>query len=498
MEPERVLIVDDERIIALDLRNRLEKFGYVVVGTASNPADAVSLAESERPDLVLMDILMNGEHGGIVAATDIRKRFNIPVVFLTAYWDEDTRRRAKVAEPVGYVVKPFKDSDLYTTIDIGLYKSRADRALLKQERLFSSILNSVADGIVSTDAEGLVQFMNPAAVTLTGWKEENAKGQPLGSVFALLADPSEEPIPLPAPGTIGSARARVFESVYLRTRHGARILVEGSVAETHGDRGQFEGQTLAFRDVTDLKRLNETVTYQASHDALTGLINREELAARLELLAEDSRKDGRTHSFMFIDIDQFKLINDVCGHAAGDELLRQQAEGIQSRLEREYVLGRLGGDEFGLIVLDETPDGGLDLAEAMVNYLSRKFVWQSNSYNITVSIGLAAISRENSSVTDIMAAADDACALAKEHGGNAVRAFQQMENVFQKRRGEMQWISRLTSALDDDRFVPYNQKIRPLGDQGAEKIEILLRLRDKDGSLVQPLTSGSSTHRSRT
>ncbi len=486
MEQERILVVEDERIIALDLRHRLEKFGYEVVGTASRADEAVKMTGSERPDLVLMDIMLSGEEDGVDAATEIKDRFQIPVVFLTAYADEETLERAKIAEPVGYVLKPFKERELYSTIDIGLYKSRADRALLKQERLFSSILQSVGDGIISTDAEGLIQFMNPAAETLSGWREEDAKGEPLDRVFTLLADPTEEPVALPAPGTVGSSRAQVFESVYLKNRYGALIHIEGSLAETRGDRDQFEGQTLAFRDVTDLKRLNETVTYQASHDALTGLINRDELAGRLKLLADEALRDDRRHSFMFIDIDQFKLINDVCGHAAGDELLRQKVEEIQSLMEREYVLGRLGGDEFGLIVLDETPEGGKQLAETIVTRLNRKFVWQANSYNVSVSIGLASISRENSRVIDIMAAADDACALAKEHGGNKVEAYRRTDNVFLKRKGEMQWISRLTSALDENRFVPYYQEIRPLGEVGSDKIEILLRLRSRDGGLVLP------------
>ena len=486
MEQERILIVEDEKIIALDLKRRLEKFGYLVVGMASRANEAVDAAGSEHPDLVLMDIMLAGDHDGIEAATRIRDLYRIPVVFLTAYADEETLQRAKIAEPVGYVLKPFKERELYSTIDIGLYKSRVDRQLLRQERLFSSILHSVGDGIISTDAEGLVRFMNPTAETLTGWREQDAVGQPVDSVFSLLSDPAEEPVQLPAPGTVGSARARPFDSVYLLSRHGARIHIEGSLAETHGDRGQFEGQTLAFRDVTDLKRLNETLTYQASHDALTGLLNRDELAAKLRLLAEETAESGREHSFMFIDIDQFKVINDVCGHLAGDELLRQQAEEIQSLFEREHILGRLGGDEFGLIVLDEPFEAGLALAESIVTRLNRKFVWQSNSYNITVSIGLATICKHNANVTDIMAAADDACALAKEHGGNMVRAYEHADNVFLKRKGEMQWISRLTSALDDDRFVPYFQLITRLSNSGADKMEILLRLRDRDGSLVQP------------
>lgn len=486
MEPERILVVEDERIIALDLRRRLERFGYQVVGTPSRADEALRLTEDERPDLVLMDIMLSGAEDGIVAATEIKSRFRIPVIFLTAYADEQTLQRAKVAEPVGFVLKPFKERELYSIISIGLYKSRAEEALRKQERLFSSILYSVGDGIVSTDADGRIRFINPTAATLTGWKEDLAKGRPLQEVFVLLSDPSEEPMALPSAESVGTSRARVFESVYLKNRHGALIHIEGTLSETRGDRDQLEGLTLAFRDVTDLKRLNEAVSYQASHDALTGLINRDELSVRLSTIAEEARREGRHHVFMFIDIDQFKLINDVCGHAAGDELLRQQVEGIQELLEREHIFGRLGGDEFGLIVLDETAEGGMDLAKTIVRHLNRKFVWQSNSYNITVSIGIALITPEYSDVNDVLAAADDACALAKEHGGNTWRIFEQKNNVFLRRKGEMQWISRLTSALEEDRFVPFRQEITPLGDSPGSKMEILLRLRNTDGSLVQP------------
>lgn len=487
MEQDRILIVEDERIIALDLRRRLERFGYRVVGMAAEANEAVDLAAREMPDLVLMDIMLSNGSDGITAATEIRRQHRIPVVFLTAYADESTIQRAKVAEPVGYVLKPFKERELHTTIDIGLYKSRVERELMRQERLFSSILRSAGDAIVATDSDGNIQFMNPVAETLTGWRQDEARGRHVNRIISLISDKSEDPIPIPVAGDTQSRGTRVFESVFLRNKFGASIHIEGSVAEIRGDRGEFEGLTLAFHDVTDIKRLNETVSYQASHDALTGLINRDEFATRLEQVAAETEHSDRAHSFLYIDLDQFKVINDVCGHLAGDELLCQTADAIAEVVTREHILGRLGGDQFGLVVIDADQEQGTRVAKELLAHLNRKFVWDEKSYNVTVSIGTAPISRGSNNVNDILAAGDDAVSLVKEHGGNGVEVYKTSDFVFLRRRGEMQWIARLTDALEEDRFALFHQTIAPISKNvDDEKYEILLRLRDPEGGLVSP------------
>ena len=490
VEQERILIVEDEKIIALDLQRRLERNGYTVVGSTALASEAVELAGRERPDLVLMDIYLADEtdHSGrgIQAATEIKQKFGIPIVFLTAYADDDTIARAKTAEPLGYILKPFKEKDLISTIDISIYKSRMDRELLRQERLFSAILQSAGDAIIATDGADRIQFMNPAAETLTGWKSDNAAGKPLDEVFRLLTEGSEQPVSLPTEHGEGDHAAVAFDSVYLKSRHGATIHIEGTVASI-GDRSDSaEGRTIAFRDVTDLKRLNETVTYQASHDALTGIINREEFASRLGVIAEDAEANSKVHSFLFIDIDQFKVINDVCGHVAGDELLRQVVRGIEELMEGKYVLGRIGGDQFGLVLIDVGFEDGERIARLLASQLHRKFVWQTNSYTVSVSIGTAPVSRGNSTVADILAAGDDACALAKEFGGNAVRSYETADFVFLRRRGEMQWIARLTAALDENRFILFHQPIENLTDPTDRKFEVLLRLRNPDGTQTEP------------
>ena len=488
MAQERILIVEDERIIALDLRRRLERYGYTVVGLASDSPTAVSMAAAEQPDLILMDIMLQNGSDGVQAAVQIRQEHRIPVVFLTAYADDATIQRAKIAEPVGYVLKPFKERELHTTIDIGLYKSRVEQELLRQERLFSSILRSAGDGIVATDADGLVKFMNPVAETLTGWRESDARGKDVNEVLSIVSDPAEEPVLIPTAADAESAHvARSFESVTIKNRLGARIHVEGTLSEIRSDRNEFEGVTIAFHDITDIKRLHETVTYQASHDTLTGLINRDEFAAVLETVASEAEQSGREHSFLFVDIDQFKVINDVCGHRAGDELLSQTAKELERIAEQPTVLARLGGDEFGIILENSSIMDGERVAKTIVANLNRKFVWEQRTFTTTVSVGASPISSGNSSVNDILAAADDACALAKEHGGNTVRVYASSDFVFLRRRGEMQWISRLTRALEEDRFVLYHQRIEPLaGDGTPGKYEILLRLQDDDGGLVSP------------
>ncbi|MFW5843882.1 MAG: diguanylate cyclase domain-containing protein, partial [Spirochaetota bacterium] len=347
MDSQRILIVEDERIIALDLQRRLEKFGFNVVGIAATADESVELAGEYRPNLILMDIMLAGPVDGIEAATRIKQTLSIPVVFLTAYADDTTIERAKDAEPFGYVLKPFKERELYTTIDMALYKSRLHAELLRQKRWFSSVLHSVADGLVATDQDFQVQLLNPVAETLTGFRSETAQGLPLSQVFQLYDDNTELKVSLPA--GFEAETPRYFDHVYLKNKQGAEIHVEGVISAIHGETGDVEGIAIAFRDVSDIKSMSDKIVYQASHDALTGLINRQELFARIGDLIDNSRSNGHHHAFAYVDLDQFKVVNEVCGHGAGDELLRQVAQTIDETVTGNYILGRLGGDEFGLV-----------------------------------------------------------------------------------------------------------------------------------------------------
>jgi diguanylate cyclase (GGDEF)-like protein/PAS domain S-box-containing protein len=482
-----ILIVEDERIIALDLQRRLEKFGFHVCGLVPSGREAIDSAGEMAPDVILMDIMLSGDIDGIEAAVQIRKLYQIPVIFLTAYADENTLQRAKEAEPFGYILKPFKERELYTTINITLYKSRVDQELLRQEQLFSAILKSVGDGIIAVDENNIVQFMNPVAETLTGWKEEQSRDRNINDVFSLVDGASRADVPLPNSSEEQQHFAPlILENLLLKNKQGAFVPIEGSIADIHTNGNGTHGQVIAFRDITDIKKLSDTITYQASHDSLTGLLNRTEFSAKLEAAVEEAQTEEAVHSFVYIDLDQFKIVNDVCGHIAGDELLRQVTATLKDSIERRAVFSRLGGDEFGLLLLSTSMDEAIRISNDLMKSLTMKFIWQKNAFNISASMGIVPVSGVISDVYTLLAAADDACYLAKEEGGGKIKVYETADYKFLKRRGEMQWISRLTRALEEDRFCLYCQPIVSLKDPNERKIEILLRLREEDGNLVGP------------
>ena len=193
-----ILIVEDDRIVAEDTRITLEKLGFGVSGIVSFGEDALKRVEAEPPDLVLMDIELEGEMDGIEAADQIRSRFNIPVVYVTGYADEDVLERAKVTEPFGYVVKPFEDRELNSVIEIALYKHEMETKLKESEAWLYTTLKSIGDAVITTDTKGIVTFMNPVARSLTGWRLEEAMGRPLADVFNIINEETRKEVENPA------------------------------------------------------------------------------------------------------------------------------------------------------------------------------------------------------------------------------------------------------------------------------------------------------------
>ncbi len=485
-----ILIVEDEKIIALDLKRRLEKFGYLIPALVSTAQAAVEKAGELRPDIILMDIMLAGESDGIDAAMVIKSKYQIPVIFLTAYADEKTLERAKIAEPFGYILKPFKERELYTTIDIALYKDTIERKLKKQERLFSAILHSVGDSIIATDTENRIQFMNPVAEELTGWKEEEAKDLPLNEILNLIDEKSRQPIVFSAIiPQVQQTAPWFFDNVLLTNKRGITIDVEGTVAQIHDKKSGIDGQVYAFRDVSQIKRMSDTISYQASHDSLTGLVNRSEFSIKMGNLLANSKSTHNSHALIYLDLDQFKIINDTCGHLAGDELLRQVSDIVKNTFRSTDTCARLGGDEFAVLLEKSSLELALSKANLVKDQLSLfRFTWQDMVFAISASIGVVPITHESKDIHSILAAADDACYLAKGEGGNKIKVYETSDNMFLKRRGEMNWISHLTRALEEDRFRLYYQVIEPLQPMNGErkKCELLIRLMDQDGNMVPP------------
>lgn len=487
MNNERILIVEDEKIIAIDLQRRLERFGYVVVGMAEEGELAVSMALDLVPDIILMDIMLAGKMDGIEAARAIKAAKDIPFIFLTAFTDEKTLERAKEVEPYGYILKPFKERELYTTIDIALYKHAIEGKLTRQERLFSAILHSINDGIIATDVELNVQFMNPVAEDITGFREAAARGKNI-SQFLTLADPKTQKDLLTTTTTVGD-KPVFFSDVTVRNALGQSLIVDGSVTRINERDNATDGFVIALRDITEIKRLSDTLNYQSSHDSLTGLSNREEFSYKLGEIIKNVRITGGSHSLIVMDVDRFKAVNDTCGAIAGDELLRQVASHIQTNIQRNDISARIGGDEFAIILMNCTTEDSSSVAGRLQGAVQRqRFIWQSVNFPVSLSIGVVPIDREGGDIHAILAAADDACHVSKEEGGSKTTVFQAQDSKFRKRRGDMEWIGKINRAIEENRFLLYQQPIVPLdrSSKNRDKLEVLLRLVNEDGSIARP------------
>jgi diguanylate cyclase (GGDEF)-like protein/PAS domain S-box-containing protein len=489
-EKESILIVEDEKIIALDLMRRLERFGYEVLGTAIDAAQAYEIVEEQRPDLVLMDIMLSGSTNGVTIAAELRRRFGTAIVFITAFADSDTLAGARAAEPYGYILKPFKERELFTTIDIALYKSAMERRLHRQERLFSAILHSINDGIVATDNDLCVQFMNPVAEDLTGWTEPEAQGKPIAQVAGIKD-------PLTGRGLFGQlidsgAEFPVFFSESLISdRAGRDVVVDGSLTRIKEEGNSMEGFLLTMRDITEIKNLTAKVDYQASHDMLTGLSNREEFSLKLqeELSARAAKKEGEPDSLLVIDIDRFKAINDTCGSLAGDELLRQTASYIRDLTSRKDTAARIGGDEYAVILRGCDVQDAVRVAKRLQDALTEhRFFWNGVVYPITLSIGIVPLDFETDDIHGLLSSGDDACSMAREEGGNRINVFHPDDSRYERRRDEKQWIGRITNAAQEGRFVLYRQPIVPVDPQSrlGDKQEILIRMVSEDGGITLP------------
>ncbi len=488
MQGERILIVEDEKIITFDLQRRLKSFGYDVLGSCTSGTEALEFCARERPDLVLMDILLEGDLDGIETGKILLERYQIPSIFLTAYSDPNTLERAKVAQPLAYIIKPFKERELQTTLDVALYKSKADARIRDQERWLGAILNSVSDALVALTPDLLVHYANPTAAALLDIPPSELAGQALKSLFSLLDEDTLIPLPLFL-GEDARETTTYFRQSLLQTAEGTIHHVEGSLSRVKFDRMPV-GWVLTLRDVSSMRRLSERLEFQAKHDSLTGLANRKEFTALLTEVYMKKVTAGTPCAMLYLDLDQFKLVNDTSGHLAGDELLRQAADLLRQLQDQNLTsVARLGGDEFGIIFENCTAEEALEKAWMVKHKLnSHEFLWQQTSFKVKASMGLVNLDPGFEDVKTVLAAADDACYLAKEEGGNRIRLYSREEDAFQKRRGEMTWIAHLNKALENDRFVLYRQSIEPLSPNSGlrPKFEVLLRLLGDGGGIIPP------------
>jgi diguanylate cyclase (GGDEF)-like protein/PAS domain S-box-containing protein len=354
------------------------------------------------------------------------------------------------------------------------------------------ILESIGEGVVTTDVEGSIDYMNAAAEELTGAQRSLGLGKQLTDLIALIDEIDRESLGDPVARCLRERkRVSLGRRALLVSRHGGpERSIELTASPIRSPDGILGGCVIIFHDVTELRGLARQMSYQASHDSLTGLVNRIEFEARLEAALQSARiGDGTGHAVCYLDLDRFKAVNDTCGHLAGDNLLREIASLLRERVRDSDTVARLGGDEFGLLLvgcpLDKARQITDDICRAVADH---RFVWRDQIFDIGVSIGIVEIGHESGSAETVLSAADSACYVAKQQGRGRVHVYSARDEIIARQRGEIQWLQRLQQALKTNQFELFVQPIVSLSGrvESGPAIEVLLRMRDDAGALIAP------------
>jgi diguanylate cyclase (GGDEF)-like protein/PAS domain S-box-containing protein len=378
---------------------------------------------------------------------------------------------------------------------IGLALREAEEQAFVAQARSHVTLQSIADAVLCTNRACEVTYMNSAAEALLGWPATEAVGQPLATVLHMLPEPNTFSVTAEIAQILaGEQRTGPATGSLLRKRDGATTPVHERAAPIRDSHGDVIGIALVMRDITQERAFAAQLQHQATHDALTGLANRREFEQQLGRAIVDQQSKGAEYALLYLDLDQFKVVNDTCGHAAGDELICQVSWAVKHELRAADTLARLGGDEFGILLADNAQDAALKVAESIRRRISElRFLWDGKIFSTNVSIGVLSLTESLATVGDALSAADQACYLAKDNGRNRVQLYRPDDQVMRARHGEMRWVERLNRAIDLDQFALFAQEIRPVGGGAgnghfaASHFEILIRMIDADGTLIAPM-----------
>ncbi|MEW6119795.1 MAG: EAL domain-containing protein [Pseudomonadota bacterium] len=364
-----------------------------------------------------------------------------------------------------------------------------DELLVEKERLRVTI-ESIGDAVMVTDAGGRVEFLNPKAEELTGHTSQQARGRPASEVMPLIDEGTREPVANPLDTALRrNTVAELDNHTLIRRRDGTTIAISDTAAPIHSADGRVQGGVLVFQDESERRHLMQRLAWQAERDHLTGLWNRRAMEDKLAAALYGVQHAPRHFIFCYIDLDRFRLVNDTCGHRAGDALLQRLTAIMARRVEGEnHYLARLGGDEFGLLFVDASLPEALNHVQALRDEIGRfRFEWEDKMFRLGVSFGITELHAGMSDVGEILAQADTACYHAKSLGGNAIQVYEKTHPALQKISDEMQWIAVITRAFEAHRFALFRQEKVALGNDPCGKhYEILIRMRGEDGAIISP------------
>lgn len=403
-------------------------------------------------------------------------------------WPDGSERYIRSLADV--VVNPRTGAKILLGVNWDITQLRSLTAeLAAQHALMRVTLRSIGDAVITTDKHTVITWLNPVAEAMTGWALHEAIGRPIKQVFHILNEVTLKSAQDPVEKALKEQRVVALSSgTILISRTGQQYGIEDSAAPIRDDANQIQGVVLVFHDVTNERRLTGEMAYRATHDSLTGIKNRSEFEIRLAQLRQQAQSGEAEHSMLFIDLDHFKLINDSCGHTAGDEVLQQVSKIFADNIRSRDTLARIGGDEFAILLEFCPPDRAAQIGKQICDQMEvYRYSHDNRRFRVGTSIGVVAIDQKWNSTEAIIQAADAACFAAKKSGRNRVRVWQDLDSSEIDRSAEVGWASRLEQALDADHFRLFVQEIRSLDpSQTGRHGEILLRLEEPDGTFSLP------------
>ena len=372
---------------------------------------------------------------------------------------------------------------------IALERASASEIALGIEKERAEVtLHSITDSVVTVDINECIAYLNPAAEKLLGCTIKEVSGKEFRKVFNIVEESTGNAIDDSLHECFITGKiVHLPEHSSLITREDSVVSIEASIAPMKTDGSDLMGAVIVIQDVSHTRRLTRQLSYQASHDLLTGLYNRRKFEEYLEELLINVREEDKQHALFYLDLDNFKIVNDTCGHVAGDELLKQLPALFNEVLRSGDIIARLGGDEFGIIL----QNCGLQQAANIADKVRQKikdyrFIWDDKTFEIGVSIGVIGITIDNAEMSQVLSSADVACYAAKDSGRNRVHIYEPSDEAVRERYGQMHWTARISKALDEDRFQLYQQPIVGVSENSRDHLEILLRMVDEDGNIIPP------------
>jgi diguanylate cyclase (GGDEF)-like protein/PAS domain S-box-containing protein len=361
-------------------------------------------------------------------------------------------------------------------------------------------LESIGEGVITTDRNGAIDYMNEAAEQLVGCTRSAGIGKRLLDLISLVDEIDRSSLGDPVGKCLGERRrVNLGRRAFLLSKQAEReFSTELTASPIRGPDGQVAGCVVIFHDVSELRGLAREMSYQASHDALTGLVNRAEFERRLETALDAARGEGVGHVVCYLDLDRFKLVNDTGGHIAGDNLLREIGALLKQRVRDSDTVARVGGDEFAMLLAGCPLDKARQIAEDVVQAVAgHQFTWQDRVFDVGVSVGLVEVGKDSGTAESVLSAADSACYMAKQRGRGRTHVYSSRDEIMARERGEIQWLQRLQRALKENGFELYVQPIVAMGgrNRSGPAAEVLLRMRDESGGAILPVHFLASAER---